>query len=178
MDISNLSIGYSFNLDQKSLTAISSDLTFLNRDCKFYTVQLNILGGFEINEFQDLCLFLEHSRNSDLVFRYIEAPHENGKHGLIVLFDTAVGSDKIFGFKHMYNIRGYLNLFINSHNSIVVRNSDSSKIAFQTTFNNFPAGRSFYVYLSCLIFTLKNYTFDTELELKTTFEKFRALFIK
>lgn len=125
-----------------------------------------------------MSLFLEHSRNSDLVFRYIEAPPENSKHGLIVLFDTAVGSEKIFGFKHIYSIRGNLNLFINSHNSIVVSNSNSAKIAFRTTFNNFPAGKRFYVYLSCLIFTLKNYSFATELELKTTFEKFRALFIK
>jgi|688.fasta_scaffold1151059_1 hypothetical protein len=167
MEKSKFKIGHTFIGNSEDLLGLSKENTLTNSDYKFYTVELDILGGYILNEFLDLDITLEHLKCHNLIYRYAEST-KNAEDYRIVVLHYIIGSDKIIGYHNFYGIGGYWKLFINNKSDIVVTDQQNAVIA---KFRNFPLGKEFYVYLSCLIYTLTNYKIETNFEIETTFRK-------
>ena len=102
----NLYIGHTFHGDSEELSGISKDNTFANVGTKFITVKLNILGGHSISEFSELNKTIDHLKNHNLVYRFVESVDNNETHRIIVLHNI-IGSDKIVGYHNFYGIGGW-----------------------------------------------------------------------
>ena len=168
----NLYIGHTFHGDSEELSGIFKDNTLTNVDAKFITVELNILGGHSISEFSDLNKTIDHLKNHNLVYRFVESVDKTETRRIIVLHNI-IRSDKIVGYHNFYGIGGDWKLYLNGKSDIVIQHIQFPKIDITVRFRDFPLEKEFYVYLSCLIYTLTNYELKTELEIRTTFNKIK-----
>lgn len=169
MKTSNLYLKHTFHGNSEELSEFSKDDVLIKNNNKFYTVELNILGGHILKEFLDLNTTLEHFKNHNLVYRFVESTDNNENHKIIVL-QNVIRSEKIVGYHNFYGIGEDWKLYINSKSDIVIQHMQFPQNDITIRFRDFPAGDDFYIYLSCLIYSVTNYRLETELEIKRTFK--------
>jgi hypothetical protein len=177
MDISKLKLGHTFHSDTKELSGLAQDYLLNKSDTNFFSVELKISGGHEIHEFSDFQLALKYSRHHNVVYRFIEYTNIEAKRKFLVVHNVSF-TDKVVGYQNFYGIGDNWKLFLNSKDDIVVQHMQFPKSDITVRFRNFPKGKEFYLNLACLIYTLTNYKFETENEIKTTFKQIRDCAMK
>jgi len=171
MKLSNIQIGHTFHNVSGELSGVL-DEKLLEAKYKYFAVKLSIMGNNTLNEFSDINKTFDYLNNHDLVFRFLELIGEDKSPDIFVL-DRTIGSEKIVGYRNIYGIGEKWKLYINSKSDIVVQHIQFPNNKITARFVNFPLDKDFYIYLSCLIYTLKNQMFETESELKEIFKKVR-----
>lgn len=164
MNTTNICIGHTFHGESGEISGILKNNLYEDRNNKLYTVELNILGGHEFLEFLDLNSTIEYSKSHNLVYRFIESSDKDKSYKIYVIHNITC-SDKIVAYSNFYGIGGDWKLYLNGKSDIVVQHVEFPKTDITIRFRDFPLGKDFYVYLSCLIFTLTNYKIKEESEL-------------
>ncbi len=172
MKTSNIYIGHTFHGDSEELSGESDINTITNNVNKFYTVELNLLGGHIISEFLEFDEMIQHSKTHNLVYRYVESTDEN-QYRKIMVIHNIIGTDKHFGYRNFYGIGKNWKLYINSKSDIVIQHLEFPQNDTTIRFRDFPLEKSFYAYLSCLIYTMTNYHLETKTEILKTFSMLR-----
>jgi hypothetical protein len=170
---SKLKFGYTFHGNTGELSGLAQDYLLTKSDTSFFTVQLKIYGGYEIEEFSDLNPALEHSRHHNAVYRFLEYSNIEAERRILVVHNVPY-TDKFVGYQNYYGIGGDWKLYVNSKSDIVVQHMQFPNMDITVRFKNFPTGIEFYVNLSCLIYVLTNYKLLTETDIKSTFQKVQA----
>ncbi|RZJ99722.1 MAG: hypothetical protein EOO43_25990 [Flavobacterium sp.] len=165
-----LKLGYTLHSETEEISGIAKDDLLSKSDTSFFVVELKLCGGYEIQEFNDLQSSLEHSRHHDLVYRFIEYTDIEGKRRTLVIHNLTY-TDKVFAYQNFYGIGSDWKLYVNSKGDVVVQHIKFAKVDITARFRNFPIDKTFYLYLSCLIYTLTNCQLFTENDIKTTFLK-------
>lgn len=148
------------------LGLVNSD-SYLKNDNKYYCVELNLMGGHLISEFFDLEAIIKYKKKHDLIYRFIE--NKNIETHNITALHQISGSNKIVGYHNYYGIGDNWKLFINSKDDIALQHNylNISTIRFR----NFNIENNFFICLACLIYTLTNFSYETETELKSAFNR-------
>jgi len=157
-----LKIGRTFYLDSKIIKAISALDLDLPREHKFIGVHLYLDSSPEISIFSSADDLFLHAQNKDNYYCYLEY-----EESLVYILEKA-HDESIIGAKNVYCASGEWRLFINSKMDIVVQ-QDKPKTT-NTYFRYFPLNQNFYLSLSYLYHTLRNYKFDDNLTVKSKFE--------
>lgn len=156
----NIKLGRTLNLDSKNLRGVmdfDKDL-----EMKFFGVRLNINSKPEIYNFDCVESLFQFGENKDNLYCYLQYD-EN--HVFILEKDR---NQNFIGEKNVYNINNEWNLFLNSKKNIVVQQNKSPIIT--SYFRNFSQNEYFFVSLSYLYYCLRNYSFNSKIDLETKFK--------
>jgi hypothetical protein len=170
MELPKLITAHTLRSNTEELSGLAQDYLLTKSDTTFIVVELKICGGYELHEFFDLRSTLEYSRNCDLVYRFIEYTNIEEKRRTLVIYNLNY-TDKIVAYQNFYGIACDWKLYVNSKTDVVVQHIKFAEVDITVRFRDFPTDNAFYLYLSCLIYTLTNFKLETEKEIRTTLKK-------
>jgi len=172
MKISNLHIVHTFHGESEEFSGLYKDISFTKEGNKYFTVKLNILGGYELSEHLELPIAIDHLKQHDLVFRFIETFIKDDTQRIFVLHNIN-GSAKLVGYCNYYGIGDDWKLYVNSKGDVVIQHLQFPQKDITIRFRDFPMDKEFYVHLSCLIYTVTNYKLNSQAEIRMVFNKIK-----
>lgn len=170
MELPKLRVVHTFHGNTGEISGLAQDYLLTKSDTVFIVIELKLCGGHKIHEFSNLQSSLEYSLHSDLVYRFIEYTNIEEKRRTLVIYDLKY-TDKIVAYQNFYGIGYDWKFYVNSKTDVVVQHIKFADVNITVRFRNFPTDNTFYLHLSCLIYTLTNCKLETEREIRKTFEK-------
>lgn len=157
-----LKVGRTFNLDSKIINGIETIQLDFPAKHKFIGVYLYFDEEPEIYLFSSVEDLFNHGQNKDNYYCFLECDQN------IIYILEKIDKELVIGGKNVYCKSGDWKLFINTKTNIVIQQTAPN--THNTYFRNFPSNQSFYISLSYLYYTLRNYRFDLNSTVKSKFD--------
>ncbi len=164
----NLKIGQTYYQESDELAGVNN-FELLGDKTKFIKVKLFLLGYCELNDYSNIESVLENFCHDNLEYGFLEVQDDQSSSSFFCLrVSKCCGS--IYGFRNHYGIGLNWKLYLNSKSDVVVQHKLFPENNTTVRFRNFPLDCTFYIYLSCLIYTLTNYEIQTSTDLNLIFD--------
>jgi hypothetical protein len=166
-----LKIGHTYYQDSDELSGVV-DVGFMGDKIKYLTVKLFLWGDYLLAEYNDIDSVVGNFCNDDLAYRFVEV-QDDGSSGSLFRMQLSRCCDRMLVFRNHNGIGSNWKLYLNSKSDVVVQHKLFPENNITVRFNNFPTDNTFYIHLSCLIYTLTNYEIQTSTDMHVTFDNVR-----
>ncbi|RYG04239.1 MAG: hypothetical protein EOO07_31115 [Chitinophagaceae bacterium] len=168
--LEKIKIGHTYNLETCTLSGESKTRNMDDDEHKVVVVILDLVEECEIHEFDSIEEGLKFKEGRDLSYKFLEHKTADGHMGIKYAFYDKM-SNNCFISQNIYGLGGKWKLFLNTKSDIVAQHNLFPKIGTTVRFRAFPKKELFYVYLSCLIYILKNTEIETASGIKRQLKK-------